>query len=216
MRISDWSSDVCSSDLNAPGSFVTLPGYEWSGNTGLGGDRNVYFAEDHRQIRRSSHALVDDMSDADTDASTAEKLFRDLTEAGEDVVCFAHCGGRYADIKLAHDGRIERSVEIHSSWGTFEWILHDAFEMGYRVGIVANSDGPKGRPGASYPGASLFGAIGGLTCLLTPELTRAGLLDCLRTRTHYGHTGNRMLLNVRHAFHAPALAYIHTAGRRVG
>src|SRR3546814_8758331 len=89
----------------------------------------------------------------------------------------------------------------------FEWILHAAFEMGYRVGIVANSDGHKGRPGASYPGASLFGAIGGLTCLLTPELTRAGLLDCLRKRHHYGTTGNRMILDVRAAFDAPAMVY---------
>ena len=33
---------------------------------------------------------------------------------------------RYADIAMAHDGRFERSVEVHSSWGTFEWLLHDA------------------------------------------------------------------------------------------
>ena len=26
-----------------PGKFVCLPGYEWSGNTGMGGDRNVFF-----------------------------------------------------------------------------------------------------------------------------------------------------------------------------
>ena len=44
-----------------------------------------------------------------------------------------------------------------------------------RVGIVANSDGHKGRPGASYPGAALFGAVGGLTCFLVPELTRQSI-----------------------------------------
>ena len=84
---------------------------------------------------------------------------------------FAHIGGRYADIKMAHDARLERSVEVHSDWGTFEWLLHDALEQGYRVGILANSDGHKGRHGASHPGASLFGAYGGLSCLLAPELT---------------------------------------------
>ena len=57
-------------------------------------------------------------------------------------------------------------MEIHSAWGTFEWLLYDALDMGYRVGIVCNSDDHKGRPGASYPGASTFGAYGGLTCLL--------------------------------------------------
>ena len=60
--------------------------------------------------------------------------------------------------------RIERSVEVHSDWGTFEWLVQDALEQGYRVGIVANSDGHKGRHGASHPGASLFGAYGGLSC----------------------------------------------------
>src|SRR3546814_10262516 len=115
MRISDLSSDVCSSDLGQSGEsigigasreyftfarelsfldvsshqandfqvnnafwkhlngltaefhqdhrFVTFPGYEWSGNTAVGGDRNVYFRGDGRQIHRSSHALLPDRSD---------------------------------------------------------------------------------------------------------------------------------------------------------
>ena len=70
----------------------------------------------------------------------------------------AHVGGRYADIKYAHDGALETAVEVHSAWGTFEWLVRDAFEKGFRVGIVANSDGHKGRPGACYPGASFFGS----------------------------------------------------------
>jgi len=150
-----WAElDRLSAVYDEPGRYVVLPGYEWSGNTGLGGDRNVYFTGEGRQIRRSSHALVPDKSDLETDATTAADLFETFGATDEDVVCYAHCGGRYADVKLAHDGRFEKSMEIHSSWGTFEWILHDCFEMGYRVGVVANSDGHKGRPGASYPGAS--------------------------------------------------------------
>ncbi|MDX1487794.1 MAG: hypothetical protein R3268_06310 [Acidiferrobacterales bacterium] len=196
-----WSElDHLSAEYNEAKRFVTLPGYEWSGNTGLGGDRNVYFTTEGRQIRRSSHALVPDRSDLHTDANTAAELFRVFAEKREDVVCFAHCGGRYADVKLAHDGRFERSMEVHSSWGTFEWLVQDAFEMGYRSGIVANSDGHKGRPGASYPGASLFGAIGGLTCLLMPALTREALIECLRRRRHYATTGGRMLIDVRAVF----------------
>src|SRR5262249_8741349 len=29
--------------FDEPGRFVCLPGYEWSGNTGMGGDRNVFY-----------------------------------------------------------------------------------------------------------------------------------------------------------------------------
>ncbi|MDH3379619.1 MAG: DUF3604 domain-containing protein [Gammaproteobacteria bacterium] len=196
-----WSQlDSLSAEFNEADRFVTLPGYEWSGNTSLGGDRNVYYTQEGRPIRRSSHALVPDKADLHSDASSAAELFKAFADSGEDVVCFAHCGGRYADIAMAHDGRFEHSVEIHSSWGTFEWLLHDAFKLGYRVGNVANSDGHKGRPGASYPGASLFGAIGGLTCLLLPTLNRQAVIDALRARRHYATSGGRLMLDVRAEF----------------
>ena len=38
-------------------------------------------------------------------------LFQKL--AGKDCVVMAHVGGRYADIKYAHDGRLETAVEVH-------------------------------------------------------------------------------------------------------
>ena len=185
-------------EFNADGRFIAFPGYEWSGNTGLGGDRNVLFLEEGRPIHRSSHALVDDLSDIETDANSAEDLFDALKD--EDCVVFAHIGGRYADIRMSHDARLERAVEVHSAWGTFEWLVHDAFEQGYRVGICSNSDGHKGRPGASYPGATTFGAYGGLTCLLAKDLTRQSIADCMRARHFYGTTGCRMLLDTRARF----------------
>jgi Protein of unknown function (DUF3604) len=192
-------------EYNKDGRFIIFPGYEWSGNTGLGGDRNVMFMHEGRQIHRSSHALVDDQADVWSDANSAETLFQALK--GEDCVVFAHIGGRYADIKMAHDARIERSVEVHSDWGTFEWLIQDALEQGYRIGILANSDGHKGRHGASHPGASLFGAYGGLSCLLASDLSRAGLFDALRRRHHYATTGCRMVLETRALFDNDARLY---------
>ena len=194
-----------------PGEFVALPGYEWSGNTPLGGDRNVYFPTDDRIIRRSSHALIEGGDTKGTDALTCKELFEALETNEEwDVVMYAHCGGRYADISVAHDGRFEKSVEVHSSWGSFEWILHDAFKLGYRVGVVTNSDGHKGRPGASYPGAGKFGAIGGLTCFLMDKLDRETLLDCQRKRRHYGSTGGpngRMIVDLKVTFSTTGTLY---------
>lgn len=178
--------------------FVTYPGYEWSGNTAVGGDRNVYFRTEGRQIHRSSHALLPDRDDLDTDANTASELFESLHD--EDCVVYAHVGGRFADIEQAHDPRLETAMEIHSAWGTFEWLLTDGFKLGHRSGVVCNSDGHKGRPGASYPGAASFGAYGGLTCFLSKELTRDGLFECQRRRHHYGTTGNRLHLDVRALF----------------
>ncbi len=187
-----------SADFHEDGRFITFPGFEWSGNTGVGGDRNVYFRTEGRQIHRSSHALIPDRSDLDTDAPNAAALFEALD--GEDAVVYAHVGGRYADISYAHNGRFETAMEIHSAWGTFEWLIEDCFDLGHRVGVVCNSDGHKGRPGASYPGAATFGAYGGLTCFLTDRLDRDAIFEALRRRHHYGTTGNRLHLEVSAAF----------------
>jgi hypothetical protein len=190
--------------LDAPGHFVTLPGYEWSGNTGMGGDRNVFYAQEGEPIFRSSRVLVE-LPSQERDCHTVGELFSALH--GRDAVMVAHVGGRYADLRAGHDGVLERAVEVHSSWGTFEWLLHDAFALGFRAGIVCNSDDHKGRQGATSPGASQFGAIGGLTCLLLPRLDRAAVLAALRRRRHYGTTGCRMFLDVRAAIGEPSALF---------
>ena len=192
-------------EYHEDGRCVTFPGYEWSGNTAVGGDRNVYFRTEGRQIRRSSHALLPDVSDIDTDAPNARELFKALAE--EDCFVYAHVGGRYADIEYAHDPRLETAMEIHSAWGTFEWLLTDGFPLGHRSGVVCNSDGHKGRPGASYPGASTFGAYGGLTCFYTDRLTRDGIIDSVKRRHHFGTTGCRMHLMVMARFEHDAMLF---------
>ncbi len=194
-----WADiNALSAELDTEGEFVFFPGYEWSGNTPVGGDHNVFFRHENQQIRRSSHALLTDRSDIETDAPTSKDLFRALQ--GEDCVLYAHVGGRPADIAVAHDPVLCTAAEVHSDWGTFEWIMKDSFELGYRMGLVCNSDGHKGRPGASYPGASQFGAFGGLTCFLTSELSRDAIFECMRRRHHYGTTGCRMHMDVRAHF----------------
>jgi len=197
----NWLNQL-SAEFTEDDRFIVFPGWEWSGNTGLGGDRNVLHMHEGRPIHRSSHALVDDLSDIDSDTTSAADLFEALKD--EDCTVFAHIGGRYADIRVAHDQRLEKGVEVHSAWGTFEWLIHDAFEQGYRVGILSNSDGHKGRPGASHPGSTKFGAYGGLTSVLAPAFTRAGIMQGLRQRHHYGTTGNRVILDTRVKFDSDA------------
>ena len=184
-------------DVDEPDRFTVFPGYEWSGNTAIGGDHNVFFRHEGRTIRRCSHALLEDRSEIETDAHTLSDLFQAFRETSEDVVVYAHVGGRYANIHYDHDPLIETAVELHSAWGTFEWVLTDGFELGRRVGVVCNSDGHKGRPGASYPGDSVFGAYGGLTCFLTDRNDRDSIFEAQRRRHHYGTTGCRMHMDVR-------------------
>jgi len=180
-----------------PGRFVTFPGYEWSGNTPLGGDRNIYFSSEGGQIVHSDTDLLPGQHSDHPTERTAEALFARLrSQKGPRAFAFAHVGGRYADMRV-HDPEIEIAVEVHSAWGTFEWLVEDTLRQGYRVGICANSDGHKGRPGASYPGAGKFGAYGGLTCILAEKLDRKSLLKALKGRHFYATTGNRCLLDVQ-------------------
>ena len=187
-----------------PNRFVTFPGYEWSGNTPLGGDRNVYFVSEGGRITRSCTDLLPGKTSVYPDSPTAVDLFENLrSQSGPRAFGFAHVGGRYADMRM-HDAGIEIAAEIHSAWGTFEWLVQDALSLGYRIGICANSDGHKGRPGASYPGSGKFGSLGGFTCLLARRLDRKHIVAALRSRHCYATTGNRCLVDVR----------VVTAGRR--
>ncbi len=191
-------------EFDKPGRFVFFPGYEWSGNTALGGDRNVIFAREGATIRRSCHALVEDLSDAGNDALDVKALHAALRKE-EGVLCQPHVGGRYANLFYAHDRKLERAVEVHSDWGTFDWLLEDAFAVGARVGVAANSDGHKGRQGASHPGASQFGSYGGLTCILAEELSRPALFRALKRRHQYATTAaTRVQLDVKVSLATPA------------
>ena len=185
-------------EWNEPGRFVTVPGYEWSGNTALGGDPQRLLrnggSTDPTLLPRARRRSATTSTPI---AGTLKELFAALTPERATTVDVGPLRGAATPIFATRTMRVlERSVEVHSSWGTFEWLVEDAFDLGYRVGIVANSDGHKGRPGAEPPGASLFGALGGLTCYLLPELTRTAAVRrrCAR-RHHYGTTGCRLHLD---------------------
>ena len=93
--------------FNEAGRFVTFPGYEWSGNTPLGGDRNVYFAREGGAIVHSCADLLPDKRSAYATALTAADLFEALAgQQGPRAFAFAHVGGRYADLRM-HDPEIE-------------------------------------------------------------------------------------------------------------
>lgn len=188
-------------EFHDPGRFVTFLGYEWSGITPVGGDRNVHFLGDTGEIRRSSHALLDDLSDADTDVCPVTELFAAL-KGRDDVLLVPHVGGRHANLKY-HDPELEPVIEIHSSHGTFEWLGREAVERGYRVGFICGSDVHTGRPGACRPsvkmGEDALGVRGGLAAIYATDLSREAIFEALRARRCYGTTGARIRVWVESA-----------------
>ena len=82
-------------------------------------------------------------------------------------------------------------------------LVEDALRLGYRIGICANSDGHKTRPGASYPGAGEFGSLGGLTCVLAEALDREHVLQAL-VRVTGAKTSSAMRLQGRRMKSRPA------------
>ena len=148
---------------HAPRRFVTFLGVEWSGATSVGGDHNLYFPGDEAALHRCSHEFVADKSDADTDLKHVEDVYRHYR--GSDTLVAVHVGGRTADLAW-HEPGLDRLLEVHSTHATSEWFLFDALRRGYRMGVIAGSDGVDGRPGNSHPGhLSVRNVRGGLTAI---------------------------------------------------
>jgi len=177
-------------NLTREGAFIVFPGYEWSGLTPVGGDRNVLFLDEGQTIRRSSTVLVKGQSEQLVGTPLRE-LYKEILESDKECILIPHIGGRRANLDY-FDPELEPVVEVHSCWGTFEWFYHDALRRGYRVGVVANSDGHKGRPGAEHAGAGKFGVFGRLTCILPENFDRPSLFSALKSRHCYGTSGPRI------------------------
>lgn len=183
--------------FNEPGRFVTLLGYEWSGTRSGGGDYNIYFSGDDARIHRSSHAGVADLSDADTDRFPISKLWETF-RGREDVMSVAHVGGRACNLDF-YDPEFVHLIEAHSHHGTFEWLIEEAIERGFKVGITGGSDDHTGRQGLVYPNRRTnnvvtFDVKGGLLGLYAPELTREAVWEAMRARRTYGTNGERIFL----------------------
>lgn len=184
---------------NEPGRFAAFFGWEWSGPTGTGGDRNVLFLDDEGPIFRSSHwQLSDDEVDDCTRAIEAvhardlQAKMRDyITETGRKVIMVPHIGGRRSDYE-AQDPELEPVFEICSNHGVFEWRLHEFLAAGVRVGVVGASDDHTCRPGLAYPSTPEMTILGGLGAVYCKKHDREGIYDGLMGRSCYGTTGARM------------------------
>ena len=185
---------------NEPGRFLTLLGYEWSGNHPAGGDHNVHFLGDEGPLHRSSHWQVPGDPGPWADkcpVSTLVDLYRGL----DDVFMIPHIGGRRANLDY-FDSEVMPLIEIASAHGWFEWVWQEALERGYITGFAAGSDDHTGRPGTSRPtNGGMFGVRGGLLGAYAPDLQRRSIWDAIRARRTFASTGARMIVHLTAAGH---------------
>lgn len=193
---------------NETGRFAAFFGWEWSGPTGTGGDRNVLFLDDDGPIYRSSHWQLrsDEISEnaGETECVHARdlqsKMRQYIAETGRKVIMVPHIGGRRSDFE-AQDPELEPIFEICSNHGVFEWRLHEFLAAGLRVGVVGASDDHTCRPGLAYPSTPEMTVLGGLGGVYANELSREGIYDGMMARHCYGTTGARMYIQVRSGEH---------------
>lgn len=187
-------------EFHRPHRFIPFFGYEWSGATGAGGDRNVLFLDDDGPIYRSSgwqlEADEHDPANERVSAAQAQQAFRDYAKRqGDRVLLVPHIGGRRSDI-AAQDPELEPVFEICSCHGIFEWRLHEALARGLKLGVLGASDDHTGRPGLAFPSTPEMTIRGGLAAVFAGTLTREGIFEALKARRCYATTGVRIYLDV--------------------
>ncbi|MCP3728438.1 hypothetical protein M3I53_35930 [Paraburkholderia sp. CNPSo 3272] len=207
----NWQLGVEAVDqFNEPGRFVVYPVQEWCGSSTAGGDHNVVFLGDERPgfpyNARGEHnrTLVwnEDMKGNAVELGRwpVEELWDAYVDDAEHHLVMPHVGGRRY-IPDWHHPKLERLVEIASTWGHFGWLYQDVIARGYQLGVAASGDEHRGRPGGGAPGVHVFGVHGGLTGVLADTLDRRTVGQALRARRTWATTGEHSALLVRSGDH---------------
>ena len=176
-----------SREYTVEGTFIAIPGYEWTVNRAQGGHHNVFFRQPgHHRV--SSHT-----------APVLSKLYRQLHAENDpdDVLIIPHAH-QTADWRQS-DVEMEQLIEILSGHGTFEWFGRKYLASGHRVGFVSGSDDHIGRPGYSGGSGSAgyrsnIGQFGGLAGVIAPEKTTDAIFDALRLRRTYATSHSQRII----------------------
>jgi hypothetical protein len=213
----NWRDGVAAVNaLNETGRFVAYPVQEWCGSSTAGGDHKVIFLSDEppefpfnaRGEHNRTLSWNEDMKTPKVELGRwpVEELWDAYVHAPEKHLIVPHVGGRRY-IPDWHHPELERLVEIASAWGHFDWLYRDVIARGYQLGVCANSDEHRGRPGGGAPGVQVFGVRGGLTGVIADGLDRAAVGDALRARRTFATTGERTALLVNCGEHLQGAAF---------
>lgn len=189
--------------VNAEGEFIVFPGTEWCGNSAAGGDHNIVFLDDpnlpiefpidkNGNVARSFEWNENGPAELTPGAWPLDEVYATYAHATEKHLLIPHVGGRRCNLAWHHP-QLERLLEIGSAWGLFEWLLRDAVQRGWRLGVSANSDEHRGRCGGGVPGTAVFGTKGGLTGVFAESLEREVVATALRARRTFATTGERLV-----------------------
>ena len=210
--------------FNQPGRFVVYPVQEWCGSSTAGGDHNVVFLGDTppgfpynaRGEHNRTFVWNEDMKGAAVELGRwpVEELWSAYIDEAEQHLIIPHVGGRRY-IPDWHHPKLERLVEIASSWGHFDWLYRDVIARGYRLGVAASGDEHRGRPGGGAPGVQVFGVHGGLTGVLCEALDRQSVGRALRARHTWATTGDRSAVLVSCGDHVQGDEFQHQGPARL-
>jgi hypothetical protein len=188
-------------EITTDGSFVAYPGTEWCGSSCAGGDHNVVFLHDDEPefpyLKTGEHVRSVEWNE-EMGAKTAvepgawplEELWAAYAKDPEGHLLIPHVGGRRCILDWHHP-KLERLIEIGSSWGHFGWLYQEAMTRGYKIGASMAGDEHRGRCGGGVPGTAVFGTKGGISGVIAPELSRKAIAQALRARHTFASTGER-------------------------
>lgn len=187
----DEVQQVCAAQ-NAPGRFVTFPGYEWQGD-GSGGDHNIFFRrEGHPVFRVDALAeLYDRLRGIQAVAIPHHTAYRP-GRRGRDWSVFDERISPWCEICSIHgcsetdEERIGLRQNPHMGPGMSAGTYRTALRMGLHLGAACSTDNWGDMPGH-------YGH--GLMACLAPELTRDSLWEAFMARRVYGVTGDRIELD---------------------
>ncbi|MDP2823399.1 MAG: hypothetical protein Q8O52_12080 [Sulfuritalea sp.] len=187
-------------EITRDGSFVAYPGTEWCGSSCAGGDHNVVFLHDDEPefpyLKTGEHVRSVEWNEemkgggVEPGAWPLEELWAAYAHDPEGHLLIPHVGGRRCILDW-HYPKLERLIEIGSSWGHFGWLYQEAMVRGYKIGASMAGDEHRGRCGGGVPGTAVFGTKGGMSGVIAPELSRKAIAKALRARHTFASTGER-------------------------
>ena len=199
-------SKAVTNGVNRPGRFVTFNAFEWSGNTNVGGDHNVYFLGDDPPLYRSDNYYdptnLQMYHGPDPKVAHVEELLAKLEArfATEKAICIPHWGGRHGNPEF-HNPKVQRLVEIFSEHRRSEDWVTKYLAKGHRVGIMASGDDHYGNPGLGYlrPSYEWAGQEIGMAAVAVyaEEHTRESIFQALYDRRCYATSGDRIVLDLQ-------------------